>query len=438
MREKIEETLAKLAKSARSFTDRVRSTTGIDMRDVIDPDGESVASLVDVENTSGAASLVQPIDLIVLETWLLGQIGDQEELDLDIGAHQELWLGLGAWIAEVLRERHGAFWLIGGEDPHAWRMGFPKILLEVAPHVFAEKLLRSGQGCTRRMLGEIERIRGLHEEAAAAEGGKPKDKYGPQQYARIHSVPLAQWMVFDMARLGAAWSAQPISQLVAEIHEAAKKLPPQNAPFIEKLVEALGKGDAEKPAKEQSQDRHLYEAVAQLLAMRRATAPLAVDLVEKLVMPALHMGVPDKFPPLGDDDVTNIKGGADLFAVMVDVVPFKHQAQEGGFMGTFAPADLGTPYADRENLEIGRGDWVAVNPARVVNLVRDFDPQRLVTAFDRFVAYVRQQPGVPRIADPGRGLAETVARAIAELKTCVGAATQPNYALVFRLLPPPT
>jgi hypothetical protein len=438
MRAKIEETLARMQQQARAFADRVRSHTGIDVRDLIAPDGEAVASLVDVEGSSGAASLVQPIDLIVFETWLLGQIGDQDELDLDINTHQELWLGLGAWVAETLKDRHGAFWLIGGEDPRAWRMGFTKILLEVAPHVFAEKLLRSGQGCARRLIGEIERIRQQHDEAAAAEGGKAKDKYGPQHYARLHSVPLAQWMVFDMPRLQEAWSQKPMRDLIELVKESAKRLPPQSAPFVERILEALGKGDPEKPAKDQSNDRHLYEAIAQLVAMRRTSQPLAVDVVEKLVMPAMHMGVPDKFPPLGEDDVENIKKGADLFSVMVDIVPFRHSAEEGGFLGTFAPNELGTPYPDRGNLEVGKGDWVAVNPQRVVPMVKDFDPQRLVAAFDRFVTYLQEQPEVPRIKEVNRGLVETAARAIAELRACVGAASQPGHALVFRLLPPPS
>jgi hypothetical protein len=437
IRAKIEESLAKMAHASRAFADRVRSHTGIDVRDLIDPEGEAVASLVDVEGSTGAASLAQPIDLIVFETWLLGQIGDQEELDLDINTHRELWNGLGAWVADVLKDRHGGFWLIGGEDPRVWRMGFSKILLEVTPHVFAERLLRSGQGLARRLIGEIERIRGLHDEADQAEGGSAKDKFGPNHYARIHSVPLAQWMVFDMPRLQELWGTKSIGELTAALKEAATKLPPQSAPFVERLLEALGKGDAQKPAKDQSQDRHLYEAVAQILAMRRTSNPLAIDMVEKLVMPAMHMGVPNKFPPLGDDDVDNLKKGADLFALMVDVVPFAHAVEEGGFLGTFAPTELGTPYPDRSNLEIGKGDWVAINPSRLVPMLRDFDPQKLVAAFDRFAAYVQDQPGVPRLKDVNRGLVETAARAIAELRACVGAATQPGHALVFRLLPPP-
>ncbi len=437
IREKIEATLAKMAESAKQFATRLRHEAGIDMAEMIDPEGEAIMSLVDAEGSAGAMSLAQPIDLITFETWMLGQIGDRDELDLDVNTHHDLWLGLGAWVAETVRERHGAFWLIGGEDPRAWRMGFARVLLEVQPHVFAERLLRSGAGCAKRLIAEIERIRQQHVAADEAEGGTAKDKYQPQHYARLHSVPMAQWMVFDMGRLHGAWTQAPVADLVKIISEAGKRLPPQNAPVVEQVVAAFATLDQALPAAGQITDRHLFEAVAQITSMKRVTGPLAVDVLEKLVLPALHMGAPDKFPPLGDDDVEQVKKGNDLFAVMVDVVPFAHQAEEGGFLGTFAPTDLGTPYPDRSDLQIGKGDWVMVNPARLKPLIEHFDPQKLLTSFEKFVGYVHAQPGVPRAKDVSRGLAETAARALAELKACVVAAAPQGSALVFRLLPPP-
>ena len=35
----------------------------------------------------------------------------------------------------------------------------------------------------------------------------------------------------------------------------------------------------------------------------RATAPLAIDILERVVVPAVHVGVPDTFPPLDEDDL---------------------------------------------------------------------------------------------------------------------------------------
>jgi hypothetical protein len=431
-----EEWMHKISSAARSFADKLRSQAGVDVRDLLDPEGDAVGSLVDLEGSAGAASLALPIDLITFETWVLGHVGDRDELDLDVGSHRDLWFSFGAWIGDALRHRHGGFWLFPGEDPHTWHFGFSKILLEIAPHAFAEKLLRAGSGLGRRLLAEIERIREQHVTEAEGDGGKPKDRYAPQHYARLHTIPLAQWLVVDSPRSVSLWTKQPARELRAAVTADAKKLPPQNASIIAKIDETLSKLDPDKPAADQNQERGLYEAVAQIVGLRRATAPVAIDILEKVVLPALHMGIPTSFPPLGPDDIENIKKGNDLFAIMVDVVPYAHQAQEGGFLGTFTTEDMSTPYPDRGDLELGRGDWVAVNAARLRPMLERFDPNKLLLSFEKFVEYVSRQPGVPRLADASRALAETSARAILDIKGAVQAATD-GKVLLFRLLPPP-
>ena len=165
------------------------------------------------------------------------------------------------------------------------------------------------------------------------------------------------------------------------------------------------------------------------------TAPVAVDVLEKIALPALHVGIPDTFPPLGEDDLANLRKGMDLFALWCDVIPYAHQAEEGGFLGTLSPQELGTPYPDRLNLEVGKGDWLLVNPARLKSMLDRFDGKKLLDRFDKFVEHVRAQPGVPRIADAGKGLAETALKTLADLNHAVDAAQQVAV-LVFRLLPP--
>jgi hypothetical protein len=122
---------------------------------------------------------------------------------------------------------------------------------------------------------------------------------------------------------------------------------------------------------------------------------------------------------------------------MVDVVPFRHQAPEGGFLSTFTPEDMTTPYADRQNLELGKGDWVGVNAARLKPILEKFDPNKLLLAFEKFVDYVGKQPGVPRLGEVGRALAESSARTLIDLRAAV-LSLREGTMLVFRLLPPPT
>ena len=92
---------------------------------------------------------------------------------------------------------------------------------------------------------------------------------------------------------------------------------------------------------------------------------------------------------------------------------------------------------NRSVLEIGKGDWVVINPAHFMPMLQEFDPQKLLDKYDEFVEYVRSLPDAPNRRDDGRMLAETAIRALADLKACVITAAQNQDALLFRLLPPP-
>jgi hypothetical protein len=147
--------------------------------------------------------------------------------------------------------------------------------------------------------------------------------------------------------------------------------------------------------------------------------------------------VPEGFPPLDEDDLGNLRRGIEVFAFFVEVVPHKFQADDEGFLGTIPHEQLTTPYADRNVLEIGKGDWVVVNPGHFIPMLQEFDPQKLLDKYDDFVKYLATVPDAPRRRDDGRMLAETAVRALADLKGCVATAAQNKDALLFRLLPPP-
>lgn len=435
--ERYAEAIEQVRSGSYRFASKVRGQAGINLEEVIDPEGEAVASLADVEGDAGALALALPLDLITLETWLFGQIGDEDELDLDLPSHRELWFNLGAWIGETMRLRHGGHWLFVGDDPKAWRLGFSKIMLEVVPHTFAEQLLRMGQGAAKKLLGEIERIRTQHEEQEERDGGKNIDRFTPQHYIRMHTMPLGQWMVMDFKHLDRVWNRGPTHALIQDVESQAQRLGEGNRGVLTKVTEALQKADQEKPLGEQTGDRGLFEAIAQIVALRRTSAPIAMDILEALVMPTVHIGLPDAFPELDDEDVSRLHKGVELFALFVDIVPHKHQAHDGGFLGTIANEELATPYRDKTKLEIGKGDWVILNPKRFVQMLSGFSGKKLLARYDEFIEHVNQDEKAPRRRDDGRLLAETVARAIDDFKSCVDLAGKEGNALLFRLLPPP-
>jgi flagellar motor protein MotB len=546
-KERFEKAMTELREGAYRFSSRARGQSELIIEELIDPEGDTVASLAEVEGEAGALALAQSLELITFDTWLFGQIGDREELDLKAEEHWEVWFTFGAWIGETMRRRHGGHWLLMGDDPHTWRIGFSKIFLEIAPFVFSEQLLRMGSGATKKMVTEIERIRLLHEpepeiaaqvpfqagkadlvpqvvpmldeiarfladsdhiklvelighcdpsdadgdealqalamkraeavkaalverrvdpkrlevdgqaadeprrgsednadinrrvefHVAEAESRQLLDRFLAQHYIRMHTVPLGQWMAMDFAGLAKLWNDEPVSKLIETLRERGPRLGPQNAQIIEQVVAALSRAKQDAPVAKQTGDRGLFEAIAQIIALRRATAPIAIDILERVVMPTMHVGMPDKFPPLDEDDLGNLRKGIELFAFFVEVIPHKFQADDEGFLGTIPHEQLTTPYADRNVLEIGKGDWVVVNPAHFIPMLQEFDPQKLLDKYDEFVQYVRTQPDAPNRRDDGRMLAETAIRALADLKNCVATAAQNNDALLFRLLPPP-
>jgi hypothetical protein len=435
-RQRFEKAVAELREGAYRFASRARSEGNIIVDELIDPEGEAVETIAEVEGDAGALALSMPLELIQFDTWLFGQVGDKDELDLKDEAHFQIWFDFGAWIGETLRRRHGGHWLLMGDDPHTWRIGFSKVLLEIAPFMFAEQLMRMGSGALRKMVTEIERIREQHRQQHERDGGKDVDRFLAQHYVRMHTVPLGQWMGMDFNRIVGLWTQAPVKDLIAAIREAAPRLPPQNQPVVEQVVAALSKANQDKPVGEQTKDRGLFEAIAQIVGLRRVTPPIAIDILERVVIPALHVGVPESFPPLDEDDLAGLRKGIEMFVFFTEVVPHKHQADDEGFLGSIPHEDLSTPYNDRNVLEIGKGDWVVVNPRHFGPMLEELDPKKLLDKYDEFVKYVASNPDAPRRRDDGRYLAEVVARALNDLKNLVAEVQQNNGALVFRLLPP--
>jgi hypothetical protein len=438
-KERFEKAMTELREGAYRFSSRARGQSELIIEELIDPEGETVASLAESEGegSPGAAALSQSLQLITFDTWLFGQIGDKDALDLKTEDHWEVWFQFGAWIGETIRRRHGGHWLLMSDDPHAWRIGFSKVFLEIAPFVFAEQLLRMGSGATRKMVTEIERIRQQHHEQQERDKGQEIDRFLAQHYIRLHTVPLGQWMAMDFAGLAKLWNEEPVAKLIEQLKEKGPRLGPQNAQIVEQVVAALGRAKPDQPVAKQTGDRGLFEAIAQIIALRRATAPIAIDILERVVMPAMHVGLPEAFPPLDEDDFANLRKGIEMFAFFVEVIPHKHQADDEGFLGSIPHEKLTTPYADRNVLEIGKGDWVVVDPSHFAPMLQEFDPQKLLDKYDDFVKYVRSLPEAPNRRDDGRMLAETAIRALADLKACVITAAQNKDALLFRLLPPP-
>ena len=65
------------------------------------------------------------------------------------------------------------------------------------------------------------------------------------------------------------WNEEPVSKLIAELKEKGPRLGPQNAQVVEQVVTALAKAKPDQPVAKQTTDRGLFEAIAQIIALRR-------------------------------------------------------------------------------------------------------------------------------------------------------------------------
>ena len=162
-----------------------------------------------------------------------------------------------------------------------------------------------------------------------------------------------------------------------------------------------------------------------------------MDILESLVMPTIHIGLPEEFPDLDEEDISRLHKGIEFFALFVDIVPHKYEAWDDGFLGSIPNEDLATPYRDKTKLEVGKGDWVIINPKRLADMMSDFSAEKLLERYDGFIKHVSDDENAPRRRDDGRMLAETVARSLEDVKGCVDLSATEGHVLMFRLLPPP-
>ena len=243
-KERFEKAMTELREGAYRFSSRARGQSELIIEELIDPEGETVASLAEVEGEPGALALAQSLELITFDTWLFGQIGDKDALDLKAEEHWEVWFTFGAWIGETMRRRHGGHWLMMGDDPHTWRIGFSKIFLEIAPFVFAEQLLRMGSGATAQD--------GHRDRAHPAAPRRAED--GGQRRSRSIASSRSTTSACTPCRSasGCRWTSRASrscgtrrrSRRWSSDQGEGPRLGPQNAQIVEQVVAALAAREA--------------------------------------------------------------------------------------------------------------------------------------------------------------------------------------------------
>src|SRR4029078_4376121 len=104
-KQRFERGMQELREGAYRFSSRARGQSDLIIEELIDPDGETAASIAEVEGDQGAVALAQSLELITFDTWLFGQIGDKDELDLKAEEHWDVWFSYGSGVGENTRGR---------------------------------------------------------------------------------------------------------------------------------------------------------------------------------------------------------------------------------------------------------------------------------------------------------------------------------------------
>jgi plasmid stabilization system protein ParE len=350
--------------------------------------------------------------------------------------HLEVGFMLAAALAERLRTELGAFWFQNRATPHGASVGFPGALVMFSP------LDAVFQALGRAKLGTLGTITEELRQAVTRNRGTGGERpLGPEDYQRIFDPGLVQFAALDPAALTRTLGT-PVESLVRDFEHGFSKLSreiPEQArtQVTREVVGALGRlAGAETLGEQIPRAPQLAELVALATSAVATTGIAPVEFWEQLLMPLLHVGAPDNFAELEDEELELYKQGADPLLLYVDVVPYRTPAaDEDGLLGVFPPEQvklLDARWADGQGARLLHLDLDVMRP-----LCAAFDPEATRAAIDRFAATCAAAAGEPgpRPAPPDRPpLRDMVLMLAADLKRLVAQVDEKGLGLVLRYM----
>jgi hypothetical protein len=312
--------------------------------------------------------------------------------------HLDVAFMLASALAERLRRELGSFWFQNRSTPHGATVGFPDTILVFSPfETVFEALGRSQLAMLTNITGELRaavaRGKAAHNHPVA-EGGR---QLGPAEYQRIFDPGLVQFVALDPAAVKQALDAtgeatlrdfehgfsklspqipeQARAQVSREVQGALKRLP---------AAEAIGNQVPRAP--------QLIEFVTLAQAGSAATGIAPAEFWEQLLLPLLHVGAPESFADLDEEEVAAYKDGTEPLLLYVDVVPYQvPSADEDGLLGVF-PANqvrlLDARWRGAQGVRL-----LQLDPTILKEVLAGFDPAAIRTAIDRFGAACARAAG---------------------------------------------
>jgi len=323
-----------------------------------------------------------------LEPGVIKMLGGS--FNLQTQEHRVVAFMVGATLGIRLEKDLGAFWFPNRSSGFGAAMGLSEAVAVVSPIEAVSRALAKGQ------LSELDDLmRDLRSMVARATlspqgAGMGGQKIGPEDYQRLFDPGLAQVACLDGATVEKLLNT-PTGTVRREIEDAIGRAPSQlpdevKAQIRAQIGGALGQMDPDKLLGEQlPRATSLCELLSWIHATRTSSGLAPEELWRELVVPLLHIGAPEKFPELDEDDVAAIEPGADPLLLFVEIVPFQTPAaDEDGVIGVF-------PVETAESLipmNEGFPRLVQVDPTALVNVLHTFDVAKTRAAIAAFRAHV--------------------------------------------------
>jgi hypothetical protein len=297
----------------------------------------------------------------------------------------------------VCRDLSG-FWFPNRSVPGGAAVGFGEATMMFSPlEVVAQALARARltmlDDVTKDLGGALGRARiesASHLGAAAL---------GPEDYRRMFDPGFVQLACVELAKVRAALARTP-PEAAREIEAALGRMPasvpaPVRASVRDQIVGALAGLPPSGPLSSHAAEAPpLIELLALLEGATETTRFAPAELWQHVLLPLLHIGPAETFPPLDDEDRAALHDGADPLVVYVETLPFRTPAaDEDGLLGVFPQDALGPLDPSLAALPSVRVVTVPVSP--LAALAAGFDRTAIRAAVDRFTRHaVEQAQGV--------------------------------------------
>lgn len=303
---------------------------------------------------------------------------------------------LAAALGERLNRDLNGFWFPNRAAPAGAAIGFADGIIVVSPLELAMQALGRGQ---ITLFDQVKKD--LAEALAQARASQAMNigarKLQPDDYRRLFDPGLLQFVALDQAKAQEAWRGTA-AQASRDIIDALGRLPSRVPEEVKKqmrdqLAGTLQRLDQDVPLTTQiGKAPPLLELVGLLNGQKEATRFAPAELWQDILLPLLHIGAAQDFPPLDEEELEAFKKGAEPLLIFVETVPFKTPStDEDGLLGVFPSESISLVDPAFEGIPASR--LLRASPEPLAKLCEAYDPAALRASLEKFAAYLAAQAG---------------------------------------------